>query len=126
MHHARFYPVRFSPVPVIMESPDDKAVLFDKRALLRQYLIAITSRKLRFIEMIEERRLVGDDQITSRLRSAFQNIERRHHRHGDSRYRRVWIAGLERIHGIAFPRNANLGLNALDHLPSGQLFLLSE
>ena len=48
------------------------------------------------------------------------DVERRHHRRGDSLHRSVRVAGHEPVHGLGAPGNADVLLDPLDDLASGR------
>ena len=63
-----------------------------------------------------EGRLVSDDEVVAASDSAFQNVERRHHRQGDSLHSRLRIARLERVDRRASHLDASVLLDSRDYL----------
>ena len=111
IHHPGEDPVGPPAMPVVVEAPHHEAVRLDEVPLRDVDRILLALEAFGSVEMIEECRLVRDDQILVGRGGTLQHIERRHHRDRDTRNRRVGIAGLERVNGVALPRDADMLLN---------------
>jgi len=59
---------------------------------------------------------VRDHQVAARPGGALDDIQRGHHRGGDSCDRRLRLPGDDPVHGLFPPRDARLALDPIDHL----------
>ncbi len=110
-------------MPVIVEAPNDHAVLLNESALLRPNRIVLRHSGRR-VAMIVEGGLMRDDQIQALGRSALEHIHGGHHGDGDSGNWRIGIAGFEGIDRVGPPFHANLLLNFCDDFARGGALLL--
>src|SRR6266700_1584935 len=124
MHHSNLNPIRLPPVPMIVKPPNDQPMLFDERALFLPHRVVLVHPFRLVVVMIEECRLMRDDQVLPVCRRPFQHVQRRHHRHRNSRNRRIRIPRFECIHGLAHPRDANVFLNRGHYLARCRPLLL--
>ena len=110
--------VRLPRVPVVVETPDHQFVLRDER--LFEFVDRIVDQFLGLVQVTPERRLVRHDQVLARSGSTLQHVQRGHETRGDASHGRIRIAGLERVHRLLTPRNADVFLDALDGLAGRQ------
>src|SRR5712692_702425 len=92
-------------------------MFFNERALLFPHRVVLVHSFRLVVVVIEECRLVRDDQILPVRRRPLQNVQCRHHRHRDSRHTRLRIPRFEGIHGLRFPWDANMFLDRRCHFP---------
>lgn len=111
--HASEDAIGLARVPVIVEAPDDEAVLFDEVAL---GLVNLAAQTGRVIGVIIEGRLVDDDQIQPSGVGALAYVQRTAEGSRDAFDGVIGIARFESVYGVFAPFDADLFLNAFDDL----------
>src|SRR5215475_5570859 len=100
-------------MPVVVEAPNHHAILFDEVSL---GLVDLATQIGRFIGVVIKGRLMRNDQILSGGMRPLTYVERRAERGRDALDDCVWIADFEGVHSFAAPWDADVFLNAFDHL----------
>ncbi len=114
-------------MPVVVEAPDNEVVPGDELPFCRYDRVLIFLRQLvRYVHVIEESRLVGDDQIVAGSGSTLKHIESGHHGHGNAGDDGVGITLFKSVYCIALPGYADMLLNSSDYLTGGKGLSLSQ
>src|SRR5713226_1661184 len=92
-------------------------MFFDERSFFLPYCVILVHPFRLVVVVIEECRLVRDDQVLPVRCRSLQNVQGRHHGHRNSRNARLRISRFERIHGLRLPRHANMFLDRRCHFP---------
>jgi hypothetical protein len=101
-------------VPVVVEAPDHKMMLFDKGAFFGQHRVLLALRKrFRFIGVVKKSRLVRDNQVLPVRCGALQDSVGGHHGHRNSRNRSSRVARFESVPSLLKPRNADMRFDAV-------------
>src|SRR5215468_4822251 len=106
-------------MPVIVKAPDNHAILFNEVSL---GLVNLPTQIGRFVGVVIKGRLMRNDQIPSGGMRPLTNVERRAERGSDALDDRVRIADFEGVHSFTAPWDADVFLNAFDHLPRSESF----
>src|SRR5262245_51125713 len=106
-------------MPVVMEAPNHHAILFNEVSLALVYL---STQIGRVVGVVIKGRLMRNDQILSGGMRPLTNVERRAERGRDALDDCVRIADFEGIHSFTAPWDADVFLNAFDHLSRCESF----
>src|SRR5215475_8676797 len=106
-------------MPVVVKAPNHHAILFDEVSL---GLVNLAAQIGRFIVVVIKGRLMRNDQILSGGMRPPTNVERRAERGSDALDDCVRIADFEGVHSFTAPWDADVFLNAFDHLSRCESF----
>src|SRR5262249_49597585 len=105
--------IRLARMPVVVKAPNHHAILFNEISL---GLVNLATQIGRFVGVVIKGRLMRDDQILFGGMRPLTNVERRAERSRDALDDCVRIANFESVHSFAAPWDADVFLNAFDHL----------
>lgn len=114
--HAGEDAIGLARVPVVVEAPNNEAVLFDEVAL---GFVNLAAQGRRVIGVVIKRRFVNDEQVQPGGVSALANVQRTAERSRDAFDSVVGVANFEGVYGIFAPLDADLFLNAFNDLACG-------